>query len=180
LYLNPLPNTSAPPIEHSIHQVVKEISLLYTIPLNPFFAPTGHSQGHAVQEATYAYCGQIFAQHFCNRLGAAYAALKTVLDESNPSHAEVLNNIKVRFREETFTREGIEEVVKGYPELMRALYVHFANVHYPDTSEDGALMCVCLLTDGNLPLTSGNVGLPCRINAFMPHDLFQTMSSQSY
>jgi hypothetical protein len=50
---------------------------------------------HAVQEATYAYAGWIFAQHFCNRLGPSYSALRDVLDESNAVHAEVLNNIKV-------------------------------------------------------------------------------------
>lgn len=55
LYLNPLPNTNAPPIEHSIFQVMKEASLLYCLPDNPFFhAASGSSGGHAVQEATYA------------------------------------------------------------------------------------------------------------------------------
>lgn len=63
-------------------------------------------------------CGWIFAQHFCNRLGAAYIGLKNVLDEGNPDHAEVLNNIKRRFREETFTREGIAEVIREHPELV--------------------------------------------------------------
>ena len=64
-------------------------------------------------------CGWIFAQHFCNRLGAAYLALKGVLDESDPNHAEVLNTIKVRFREETFTRQSILEVILANPELVR-------------------------------------------------------------
>jgi glutamate dehydrogenase len=75
-----------------------------------------------VQEATYAYAGWIFAQHFCNRLGPSYGALREVLDESNAAHAEVLNNIKVRFREETFTRESIGEVIAAYPELVSALW----------------------------------------------------------
>jgi glutamate dehydrogenase len=43
--------------------------------------------------------------------------LKNVLDESNPGHAEVLNQIKKRFREETFTRQGIAEALQTYPEL---------------------------------------------------------------
>ena len=67
----------------------------------------------------YIDCGWIFAQHFCNRLGAAYISLKNVLDETNPDHAEVLNNIKRRFREETFTREGIADVIRAHPELVR-------------------------------------------------------------
>ncbi|KAI0049429.1 NAD-specific glutamate dehydrogenase [Auriscalpium vulgare] len=130
LYLNPLPNSNAPPIEHSIFQVMKEVSLLFCLPDNPFFSAAGASR-HAVQDAAYAYSGWIFAQHFCNRLGPAYLALKNTLDESNASHAEVLNNIKRRFREETFTRESIAQVIHAHPELIRMLYVNFAMVHYP-------------------------------------------------
>ncbi|CAE6431608.1 unnamed protein product [Rhizoctonia solani] len=149
LYLNPLPNNNAPPIEHSIHQVIKEASLLYCLPDNPFFrgttaggvAAVSNIHGsHAVQEATYAYAGWIFAQHFCNRLGPSYGALRDVLDESNAVHAEVLNNIKVRFREETFTRESIGEVIAAYPELIRMLYVNFAMTHYPAQDEASQLM----------------------------------------
>ncbi|KAA1476871.1 NAD-specific glutamate dehydrogenase [Dentipellis sp. KUC8613] len=139
LYLRPLPASvapNAPPIEHSIFQVMKEVSLLFCLPDNPFFsAAAGGGNGHAVQDAAYAYCGWVFAQHFCNRLGPAYLALKNVLDEANPAHAEVLNDIKRRFREETFTRESIQGVIHAHPELVRLfirmLYVNFAMVHYP-------------------------------------------------
>lgn len=147
LYLNPLPGANAPPIEHSIHQVTKEASLLHCLPDNPFFRtttsgdrPGGIPTTHAVQEATYAYAGWIFAQHFCNRLGPAYSALRNVLDEANPGHAEVLNQIKKRFREETFTRQGISEAILAYPELIRMLYVNFAMTHYPNDSEATKLM----------------------------------------
>ncbi|KAG8880404.1 NAD-dependent glutamate dehydrogenase [Tulasnella sp. 331] len=150
LYLNPLPNSEAPPIEHSIFQVIKEASLLYCLPENPFFrtSPTasdpsvenpGGGLGHAVQEATYAYAGWIFAQHFCNRLGPAYLQLKNVLNENDATHAEVLNNIKTRFREETFTRQSIQDVIMGHAELIRMLYVNFAMVHYP-ANEEAKLM----------------------------------------
>jgi glutamate dehydrogenase len=117
LYLNPLPNSSAPPIEHSIFQVMREASLLFCLPDNPFFLPKSLGS-HAVQEAVYAYCGWIFAQHFCNRLGPAYLQLKNVLNENDPAHAEVLNDIKRRFREETFTRESIAQVIHAYPDLV--------------------------------------------------------------
>ncbi|KAL0574556.1 NAD-dependent glutamate dehydrogenase [Marasmius crinis-equi] len=151
LYLNPIPTGGAPPIEHSIVQVMKEASLLYCLPDNPFFHPAqgpqedkkgsknAKSDNHAVQEATYAYCGWIFAQHFCNRLGPAYLSLKQVLDENDPAHAGVLNDIKRRFREETFTRESIMNVISSYPELIRLLYVNFAMIHYP-TAESADLM----------------------------------------
>jgi hypothetical protein len=63
--------------------------------------------------------GWVFAQHFCNRLGASYLALKNVLNEANPAHEEVLMDIKRRFREETFTRESIANVIHAHPELVR-------------------------------------------------------------
>ncbi len=66
-------------------------------------------------------CGWVFAQHFCNRLGSAYLGLRNILDESNPTHAEVLNDIKLRFREETFTRESIAQVIHAHPDLVSAL-----------------------------------------------------------
>jgi glutamate dehydrogenase len=53
LYLNPLPNSNAPPIENSIFQVMKEASLLFCLPDNPFFLPKSLGT-NAVQEATYA------------------------------------------------------------------------------------------------------------------------------
>ncbi|KAF7293987.1 NAD-specific glutamate dehydrogenase [Mycena kentingensis (nom. inval.)] len=135
LYLNPLPDVQgAPPIEHSIYQVMKEASLLFCLPENPFFLPKAPGS-HAVQEATYAYCGWIFAQHFCNRLGPAYLALLTVLNADDPAHAEVLAAVQRRFREETFTRESIANVITAYPELIRLLYVNFAMVHYPEAQE---------------------------------------------
>nr|ODN93344.1 glutamate dehydrogenase [Cryptococcus depauperatus CBS 7841] len=128
MYLNPVPNTRAPPIEHSIHQVVREASLLYCLPDNPFFGVSSTArkfeegeaagQGHAVQEATYAY---------------------VVLDESNAGHAEVLAKIKTRFREETFTRESIREVIANHPELVRLLYINFAMIHYPVADEASQL-----------------------------------------
>lgn len=55
LYLNPVPDSTAAPIESSIFQVMKEASLLYCLPDNPFFLNPENSN-HAVQEATYA-CG---------------------------------------------------------------------------------------------------------------------------
>ncbi|CAO1613764.1 unnamed protein product [Jaminaea pallidilutea] len=141
LYLNPLPGSRAPPIEHSIHQVTKEASLVYCLPDNPFFKPGAtDASEHAVQEAAYAYVGWLFAQHFCNRLGQAYQALRRYLDDSDPEQAAVLNDIKLRFREETFTRQSIQETLQTYPDLVRLLYVHFANIHYPGGTSDEDLV----------------------------------------
>ena len=176
MYLNPVPNTRAPPIEHSIHQVVREASLLYCLPNNPFFSAVDDL--HAVQEATYAYVGWIFAQHFCNRLGQAYLSLKNVLDVNNPDHAEVLNKIKTRFREETFTRESIREVILAHPELIRMLYINFAMTHYPAAEEAQQLTPTLsfqrLKTEQ--PLTDEELHAKIRKNAANPH-AFQILES---
>jgi glutamate dehydrogenase len=164
LYLNPLPNSDAPPIETSIFQVMKETSLLFSLPDNPFFLVGSGSNGHAVQEATYAYCGWIFAQHFCNRLGSAYLHLRNILDESNPAHAEVLNDIKRRFRDETFTRESIAQVIHAYPELIRLLYVNFAMTLYP-SPDDASQLAYVLVTLKVFPSDQTCTDPRCRINA---------------
>lgn len=130
LYLSPLLNTRAPPIEHSILQIMREASLIYCLPttaLQPLFK----SGTLSVQETIYGYCALAFAQHFLNRLGPEYVTLTTILNaESDPMHTEILAKIKKRLRQETFTREYVLDIVRTYPELVRVLYVHFAMSHY--------------------------------------------------
>jgi glutamate dehydrogenase len=72
-------------------------------------------------------------------LGLAYQALRNVLDESDAAQQSILNDIKLRFREETFTRQSIQEVLQSHPDIVRLLYVHFANIHYPG-AEDQELL----------------------------------------
>lgn len=86
------------------------------LPTNPLF--DGDSK-LTVQEAAYAYSGWIFAQHFLNRLGPAYAALRNLLDETDTAQAAVLSDIRARFRQETFTRASILETLQSYPEIVR-------------------------------------------------------------
>ena len=45
-------------------------------------------------------------------------SLRGLLDEKDPAQAEVLGAIKRRFREETFTREAIAQVIAAHPELV--------------------------------------------------------------
>lgn len=76
----------------------------------------------------------------CNRLGQVYQALRNVLDEADAAQASILNDIKQRLREETFTRQSIQEVLHSYPDVVRLLYVHFANIHYPGGADDQGLV----------------------------------------
>ncbi|KAI9673944.1 MAG: NAD-dependent glutamate dehydrogenase [Caeruleum heppii] len=136
LYLRPLPQTAQsarhPPIEASIHQIMKEVSLLYCIPRNKFqlhFA-TGKL---SLQETIYAHCVWVFVGHFLNRLGSEYTSLSSLLDPSNSVHAEILSKLKRRLRTETFTADYILEIINQYPDLVRSLYLAFANTHYVQT-----------------------------------------------
>lgn len=134
IYLKPAPNSASkhPPIEASIHQVMKEISLLYCVPQNRF--QTHFISGRlSLQESIYAHCVWVFVQHFLNRLGNEYNTLMSVLDTSNSVHAEVLSKMKKRLRTETFTADYILEIINQYPDLIRSLYLAFASTHYVQT-----------------------------------------------
>ena len=121
-----------PPIEASIHQIMKEVSLLYCIPRNKLQAhfATGRL---SLQETIYAHCVWVFVSHFLNRLGSEYTSLASHLDPDNSVHAEILSKIKRRLRTETFTAEYILEIINQYPDLVRSLYLAFANTHYVQT-----------------------------------------------
>jgi glutamate dehydrogenase len=130
VYLRPAPSLDSkyPPLEESIHQITKEVSLLYCMPqtkLHPMFA----SGQLSLQETIYAHCVWVFVQHFLNRLGSGYASLMAALDPKNNGHAEILSRMKKRLRNETFTPDYILEIISSYPELIRDLYASFASVH---------------------------------------------------
>ena len=117
-----------PPIETSIHQIMKEVSLLCCIPKNKF-------RNHfiagrlSLQETVYAHCVWVFVQQFLNRLGLEYTSLSAALDPSNSSHQEILSNIKRRLTTETFNSDELVEIINKYPDLVRSLYLAFANIH---------------------------------------------------
>ncbi|KAJ4404996.1 NAD-dependent glutamate dehydrogenase [Didymella pomorum] len=135
LYLSPLAGVAGakhPPIEASIHQIIKEISLLYCIPQNKF--QTLFATGRlSLQETIYAHCCWVFITHFLNRLGNEYTALSSILNPENSAHAELLSKLKRRLRAETFTADYIFEIINEYPDLVHTLYLSFANIHYVKT-----------------------------------------------
>ncbi|KAK8206798.1 NAD-dependent glutamate dehydrogenase [Zalaria obscura] len=135
LYLRPTTGVASaqyPPIEASIHQIMKEVSLLYCIPQN-IFQPHFASGRLSLQETIYAHCVWVYVGHFLNRLGTEYTTLSTLLDTSNSVHAELLSKLKRRLRTETFTADYILEIISLYPDLVRALYLTFAHTHYVQT-----------------------------------------------
>lgn len=126
-----------PPIEHSIHQVTKEASLLYCLPQNHFRRLFAQGQ-LSLQESIYAHSAFIFVTHFLNRLGNEYSSLVQILDvNKNSAHMEILENLKRRLRQETFTRAYINELMESQVDLIRQLYLQFANVHYVQSRGEG-------------------------------------------
>ncbi|PNY28567.1 NAD-specific glutamate dehydrogenase [Tolypocladium capitatum] len=130
IYLKPanLSEVYFPPIEESIHQITKEISLLYCLPQNKFhnlFAVGDLS----LQEAVYAHSAWVFVQHFLNRLGPEYASLSEILSSADTAQAALLSKLKRRLRTETFTPDYILEIIQNYPGLVRSLYASFADIH---------------------------------------------------
>ncbi|KAH8653588.1 NAD-specific glutamate dehydrogenase [Xylariales sp. PMI_506] len=130
IYLKPAVNleTKFPPIDESIYQITKEISLLYCIPQNKLHSLFASGE-LSLQEAIYGHCVWVFVQHFLNRLGTEYASLLQALDPTNNVHAGILSKLKRRLRTETFTPDYILEIIVAYPDLVRALYASFASVH---------------------------------------------------
>lgn len=128
----PANSVRQPPIEASIHQIIKEVSLLYCIPQNKLQAhfATGRL---SLQETIYAHCVWVFIANHINRLGSEYTALASFLDSSNSAHAELLSKLKRRLRTETYTADLILEVINLYPDLIHSLYLAFANSHYVQT-----------------------------------------------
>lgn len=133
MYLKPAPfagpSSKYPPIDQSIHQITKEISLLYCIPQNKFQSLFASGQ-LSLQETIYGHSVWVFVQHMLNRLGSEYASLVSALDPTKSTHQEVLSKIKRRLRTETFTSEYIVEIIENHPDLVRSLYSSFANVHF--------------------------------------------------
>ncbi|KAI0841452.1 NAD-specific glutamate dehydrogenase [Hypoxylon sp. FL0890] len=130
IYLKPATNLDVEPmpIEQSIHQITKEISLLYCIPQNKLHSLFA-SGSLSLQETVYGHCVWVFVQHFLNRLGTEYVSIKQALDSRNPAHVEILSKLKRRLRTETFTPDYILEIISSYPNLVRLLYAAFASVH---------------------------------------------------
>ncbi|KAK8036685.1 NAD-specific glutamate dehydrogenase [Apiospora rasikravindrae] len=132
IYLKPASTTTtesvSPPLEQSIHQITKEISLLYCIPQNKLHDLFAHGE-LSLQEAIYGHCVWVFVQHFLNRLGSEYVSLTQALDPKNNVHAGILSKLKRRLRSETFTPDYILEIITAYPVLVRTLYAQFASVH---------------------------------------------------
>ncbi|KAI1431222.1 NAD-specific glutamate dehydrogenase [Xylaria sp. CBS 124048] len=138
IYLKPATNLEHKPmpLEESIHQITKEISLLYCIPqnkLHPLFA----SGQLSLQETVYGHCVWVFVQHFLNRLGAEYTSIRNALNATNAAHAEMLSKLKRRLRTETFTPDYILEIISSYPGLVRSLYAAFAKCHLPPGRSNG-------------------------------------------
>lgn len=67
---------------------------------------------HLQDPADTFTCDLIHSQHFLNRLGSPYLALKKIINENDSTQAQILNDIRTKLRAETFTRQSILEVIR--------------------------------------------------------------------
>ncbi|SCU98232.1 LAMI_0F13652g1_1 [Lachancea mirantina] len=124
----------------SILQVEREASLMYAIPSN-FFQDLYQQRQFSPQEAIYAHVAAIFINHFINRLGDDYEELLTELNVSSAtaknsnSLLEVLDNLKKKLRNETYTQQMIIDVLHKYSQIVSKLYKNFAQIHYVSSSK---------------------------------------------
>ncbi|KAF6824460.1 nad-specific glutamate dehydrogenase [Colletotrichum musicola] len=130
IYLRPAMNIEGnyPHLDQSIHQITKEISLLYCLPQNKLHSLFTSGE-LSLQETVYGHCVWVFIQHFLNRLGSEYVSLSEILDPKDQTHIALLSKLKRRLRTETFTPDYILEIIQSYPGLVRILYASFASVH---------------------------------------------------
>ena len=121
-------------------------------------------------------------------------ALKKLVDENNPTQAQILNDIRVKLRSETFTRQSILDVIQryaslvycprpttmnhnlnvpsSYPDLIRLLYIQFAMIHY--IQAQGAQLMPTLSYQRlhvNQILSEEELGNKLRKSALNSHDL---------
>ncbi|PVV05086.1 hypothetical protein BB560_000392, partial [Smittium megazygosporum] len=118
-----------------INNVSREASLLYCLPSSPL--QTMFQKGIlSVQETVYAHVCWIFTQHFLNRLGSEYSSLDNILDKQKTESIKILDQLKKRLRQETFTTETILSIVQNKPSSIKMLYRHFVQTHCIVTSTE--------------------------------------------
>jgi glutamate dehydrogenase len=90
LDLRQLPHSRHKDLRKVMPQLVKEISLLFLLPvfsLHELFLRKELS----VMETTYAYAAWLFSGHFLNRLGHEYESLANMLDLTRDDHLDILS-----------------------------------------------------------------------------------------
>lgn len=158
-----------PPLEESIHQITKEVSLLYCLPHNKLHGLFANGD-LSLQESIYGHCVWVFVQHFLNRLGPEYVTLSQTLDLKDNAQASLLSKLKRRLRTETFSPQYILEIIKSYPGLLRALYASFASVHLGIAEETNG-------TNGTNGTSSGRRSPKLALQAMSDDKLKETISA---
>ena len=100
-------------------QLLRDISLLFPIPDSPLHRLFRESK-LSIQEVVFSYCGGVFAQHFFNRLGTEYEALKSFLDPADVNQMSVLENLRQKLRASTMREKHVWDVLLQHPHVLKA------------------------------------------------------------
>ncbi|SCU93113.1 LAFA_0F14752g1_1 [Lachancea sp. 'fantastica'] len=157
----------------SILQFEREASLLYSIPSN-YFQDLYQQRSFSPQEAIYAHIGAIFINNFINRLGNEYQDLVSQFNLSsmtnNTSMLEILNGLKKKLRNETYTQQMIIEVLHKYKDIVSKLYKNFAQVHYVSSARSGFAKTLSYQRLSQLEPFADDNEFEQYLNKFIPND----------
>jgi glutamate dehydrogenase len=103
-------------------QLLRDISLLFPIPDSPLHRLFRESK-LSIQEVVFSYCGGVFAQHFFNRLGTEYEALKSFLDPADVNQMAVLENLRQKLRASTMREKHVWDVLLSHPHVLKVRIV---------------------------------------------------------
>jgi glutamate dehydrogenase len=127
VYLKPttMMETTArfPPLDQSIYQITKEISLLYCIPQNKFQALFASGR-LSLQETVYGHCLYAFVQHFLNRLGMLRAPHRMLRPLTTCRLRICFFSLSIRLKQQRPCRNSLKDQAPlAYRDLHSGLYL---------------------------------------------------------
>ncbi len=158
-------------------QLLRDISLLFPIPDSPLHRLFREGK-LSIQEVVFSYCGGVFAQHFFNRLGTEYEALKSFLDPADVNQMAVLENLRQKLRASTMREKHVWDVLLQHPHVLKELYVYFSQHHLASqaalsfSSQSSPLIKVRLTLDSVKTLLLEQLPVPEELALFQSVLLF--------
>ena len=108
-----------------IDNIITDISLIYVNPDNEL-SPLIRNNTLSVHEAFYATGAWNFTHQFLTSFNVEYIALKTVLKD-RPELLDTLNTLKTKLVKDSYTEDRIIQTIFDQPEIIKKLYLQFAN-----------------------------------------------------
>ncbi|MBD3289131.1 hypothetical protein GF337_10030 [candidate division KSB1 bacterium] len=108
-----------------VDNLITDISLIYINPENEL-SPLIRNNVLTVHEAFYARSAWKFTHQFLSSFSLEYIALTRVLQD-RPELMDILSTLRSRLVKDTFTESRIVQTIYNHPDIIRELYLQFAN-----------------------------------------------------